>query len=264
MSHKSSIGMFDSGVGGLTVMQEMMQLLPHESIIYFGDTARIPYGSKSQETITRYSIENTIFLLEKNIKLLVIACNTASALALPKLRQIFNIPIIGVIETGAEKAATLSRNQRFAILATKSTVQSEAYQKEILYRLPQSIVIPIACPLFVSLVEECFWNHPAASLIAKEYLAPLKKQQIDTVVLGCTHYPFLKNIILKELEPDVCLVDSASSCAEKVLQVLKEQNLETKTHSQPSYQYYVSDDPLNFKNLAENLFGYSIGHVQGI
>ncbi|MBA3720886.1 MAG: glutamate racemase [Parachlamydiaceae bacterium] len=257
------IGMFDSGVGGLTVMHQLMHSLPHESVIYFGDTARIPYGSKSQETIIRYSIENAIFLLEKNIKLLVVACNTASAFALERLRKIFNIPIIGVIEPGAEKACSVTRNRRLAVLGTKGTILSGAYQREISKRLPNSFVLPIACPLFVPLVEERFLDHCSAQMIVKEYLAPIKNQGIDTILLGCTHYPLLKHLIQQEVGPEIMLVDSASTCAEMVARILQQNNMETHFGSEPNYQYHVSDDPKKFKDQVEMLFGNPIHEVHG-
>lgn len=255
------IGVFDSGVGGLTVMQQLMRILPHENMIYFGDTARLPYGGKSRETIIRYSIENTIFLMEKNIKLLVIACNTASAFAIQKLRQIFNIPIIGVIEPGAQKAASLTTKKRIAVLGTKGTIESGAYQQELLKLIPEASIISKACPLFVPLVEEQFLQHPATQLIVQEYLASLKNQSIDTLLLGCTHYPLLKEHIQKEIGPHIHLVDSASACAEQVSLMLKHYQIES-TCLDVNHQYYVSDDPCRFKEIAEKIFGHSIDKVE--
>lgn len=254
------IGMFDSGIGGLTVMQQIKKTLPQESIVYFGDTARVPYGGKSQETIIRYSIENAIFLLEQNIKLLVVACNTASSLALNKLHQIFNIPIIGVIEPGAEKAVSVTRTKHIAVLGTKGTIQSGAYKKEIHRLLPESTVTSIACPLFVPLVEERLLTHAATRLIVKEYLSPLKNQTIDTILLGCTHYPLLKDLIQEEMGPDITLVDSASTCADQIAALLQQYQIES-SYTKPSYSYYVSDDPDKFREQAEKLFGYPIDQV---
>lgn len=260
MQNKRSyyIGIFDSGVGGLTIMRQLMQKLPHESLVYLGDTARIPYGNKSAETIVRYSIENTFFLMEKNIKLLVVACNTASAFAIPKLRQIFNIPVVGVIEPGAEKAIQSTRNQRIAIIGTHGTIQSKAYQQEIKRLLPQAEVIAHACPLFVPLVEEKFMHHPAAELIVREYLMPLKSQQVDTLLLGCTHYPFLETLIQQEMGSGVSLIDPATTCAEKVATLLQQLGLTNPSTNSPDYRYYVSDDPHKFQELSEKLFGYSV------
>lgn len=257
-----AIGMFDSGVGGLTVMQKMVETLPYERIVYFGDTARVPYGGKSQETVLRYSIENIQFLLQHKIKLLVVACNTVTALALPKLREMFNIPIIGVIEPGAEKAASVTRNQRIAVLGTKATILSQAYQKELQRLLPNASIFSLACPLFVALVEENFLEHPASQLIVKEYLHPLKDKHIDTLLLGCTHYPLLKHLIAREVGEQVTIVDSASTCAEKVSRILQEQDLSTDINNQrPLHQYFVSDDPKRVKEQAEKLFGYTISEV---
>lgn len=251
-----AIGIFDSGVGGLTVMQQLMHTLPDEHLIYFGDTARVPYGNKSSQTIIRYSIENTISLLEKNIKLLVVACNTASAFALPKLRQLFNIPIIGVIDAGAEKAVDITRNNRIAVLGTKGTIQSGAYQQAIHRLAPHAFVMPIACPLFVPLVEEQWLEHPAAKLIAQEYLHPLREQNIDTVLLGCTHYPLLSSLIQEQLGQEISIVDSASTCAHHTAHLLKERNLLSST-KEGEHQYFVSDDPEKFRSLAERLFGHA-------
>lgn len=254
LSIDSPIGIFDSGVGGLTVMRQLMHVLPNEHMIYFGDTARIPYGGKSQETIIRYSIENAIFLLEQKIKLLVIACNTATAAALPKLTQIFNIPIVGVIEPGAEKAVSVAKGGTIAVLATKATIESKAYQKEIHRLLPNCNVISIACPLFVPLVEEGFLNHPSTSLIVQEYLKPLKNASVDTVLMGCTHYPLLQSLIQQELGAHVSIVDSASTCAAKVSDLLARHRMQASMQK-PTYRYFVSDDPDKFRVLGEKLFG---------
>lgn len=261
MSRKQhSIGMFDSGMGGLTVMRELQNKLPKESIIYFGDTARIPYGGKSPETIVRFSIENSIFLMEKDIKLLVVACNTASSYAIPKLRKIFNIPVIDVIQPGAEKAAQVTKNQRIAVLGTKATVHSNAYEVEIKKILPQAHVHSIACPLFVPLVEERFLNHHATKLIVEDTLKPLQNQNIDTIVLGCTHYPVLKDLIQEVMGPQVTIVDSASTCADKVAAILEAEKL-AHQHENPEHAFYVSDDPEKFKTLGKDFLGKSIAHV---
>lgn len=259
--HRSlPIGLFDSGIGGLTVMKEIMRALPQESLIYFGDTARVPYGGKSQETIIRYSLENASFLLEKQIKLLVIACNTASAFALKSLQETLSIPVIGVIEPGAKEAARTTNNQRIAILGTKGTIQSGAYQQAIKALLPDAHLFPIACPLWVPLVEESLFHHPATRLLVKEYLIPLKGQEIDTMLLGCTHYPFLTTLIQEEMGSHVSLIDSASTCAEQVATLLKDQHLETKEQA-ASYCYFVSDDPEKFSSSMANLFKFDFTQV---
>ena len=168
------IGVFDSGVGGLTVLKELMQKLPKENFIYLGDTAHLPYGEKSQESIIRYSIDNTLFLIKKNVKMIVIACNTASAYALEELQQTFSLPVIGVIEGAVACALEVSKKKRIAILGTKGTIRSQAYQKAILSKNPKAFLLPIACPLFVPIVEERYVDHLAAQLIVQEYLKPLK------------------------------------------------------------------------------------------
>jgi glutamate racemase len=257
-----SIGMFDSGIGGLTVMQKVREVLPQESIVYFGDTARIPYGGKSRETLIRYSIESAIFLFEQDIKVLVIACNTAASAAMSKLCSVFNIPIIGVIEPGAAKAVSVTRNQRIAVLGTKATIQSDAYRKEIVRLQPQATVFSIACPLFVPFVEEGMVDHPCTKAIVKEYLAPLKNQGVDTAVLGCTHYPLLQHLIQEELGEEVTLVDSASTCAERVSDTLRSQSLTALEHLPAQYRYFVSDDSEKFRLSAEKIFGHAIPHVQ--
>lgn len=257
-----AIGMFDSGIGGLTVMQKVKQVLPSESIVYFGDTARIPYGGKSRETIVRYSIENAIFLFEKNVKVLVVACNTASAAAITKLSAIFNIPVIGVIEPGAEKAVSVTRNKKIAVLGTKATIHSKAYEREIQRLMPEAEVISVPCPLFVPLVEEGMLDHECTRTIAREYLAPLKRKGVDTVVLGCTHYPLLTPLIQEELGPEVTLVDSAITCAEKISTLLHHQGLKAPSGQPSQYHYFVSDDPMKFQESAEKIFGHTIPHVQ--
>jgi glutamate racemase len=256
----AALGIFDSGVGGLTVMQSIKQALPNEHLIYYGDTARVPYGNKSSTTIIRYSLENAKFLLKQNIKLLVVACNTSNAFAMPKLKELSDIPVVGVIEPGAEKAAAVTKNQHIAVLGTKATIQSGAYQQAIRALLPDAMVIALACPLLVPLVEERFFDHPATRLIVQEYLKPLKNQKIDTILLGCTHYPFVKNLIQEEMGPHVTLVDSAETCANKIAQTLKERNLEAKKQI-PQYTYHASDDIEKFRQQAEGLFGHALTKV---
>ena len=255
------IGMFDSGLGGLTVMNEIRKELPSENIVYFGDTARLPYGGKSRETIISYSIENAIFLIEKNIKVLVVACNTATSHALEKMNQIFKLPVIGVIDPGAEHAVEVSKNGIIAVLGTRGTIQSEAYQKAILKRSPKALVIPIECPLFVPFVEEGYIDHPATRMLVKEYLRPLKDQKVDTLLLGCTHYPLLKKIIQEEIGYHITIIDSATSCAKKVAELLHVDKLKNNTDS-PFYDYFVSDDPQKFQRLGSSFLGTLIKNVQ--
>jgi glutamate racemase len=261
MNDEQAIGIFDSGVGGLTVLQELQRLLPHESLIYFGDTARMPYGEKSRSTIIRYAIDNAIFLMEQNIKLLVIACNTASAFAKEKLQKIFKIPLVDVIAPGAEKAVQVTQNGRIAVLGTKGTISSGIYQAEIKKLKPDSCVFSVACPLLAPLVEERFVNHQAARLIVMEYMAPFKYKGIDTVLLGCTHYPLLKSLIQEVWGSEVTLVDSASTCAEKVSVLLQQQRLTSHSSCSVEPRFFVSDDPAKFKAIGEEFLGSPIHHV---
>ncbi len=258
----ASIGMFDSGLGGLTVMDQLLRVLPHEHVVYFGDTARLPYGDKSRETIIRQSLENAIFLLGKNVKILVVACSTASAHALERLQQTVNVPVIGTIEPGAERAVQISRNGRIGVLGTKGTIQSQAYQKAILQRDPHATVVSVACPLLVPLIEEHYVTHPAARLIVQEYLRPLREQQIDTLVLGCTHYPLLKGLISSELGDAVAIVDSATTCAEQAAAILTAGGLNRPHGGAVDHHYFVSDDPQKFQTQGRAFLGMSIKNVE--
>jgi glutamate racemase len=256
------IGMFDSGIGGLTVLNAIHELLPKEKLVYFADTARLPYGDKSAETVLRYSIENSIFLMEHWIKLLVIACNTASSVAVDKLRQLFNIPVIGVIEPGAKTAVSVSKSGRIAVLGTRGTIQSGAYQREILKINPHAHIELIACPLFVPLIEEGLHDHAATRLIVQDYLAPLQKTPIDTILLGCTHYLALADIIRETLDRDVEIVDSASTCAEHVSCVLHEKSLATASKETATPLYYASDNPEKFRKLGQKFMTKNLGEVK--
>lgn len=260
MIKSSPLGLFDSGTGGLTVLREVAHRLPGEDLLYYADTARIPYGGKSKETVIRFSIENTIFLLHHSIKLLVVACNTATAHALEKLQQLFKIPVIGVIEAGSERVCQVTRNGKIAVLGTKGTIASGAYPQAIAAQRPDLEILSVACPLFVPLVEERFIDHPAARLIVKEYLEPLKKAGVDTLLLGCTHYPLLKHLIEELFEGQVNIVDSASTCAEKVHQTLQQLNL---CNDQPkgSERFFTTDDPIKFKTSGEEFLGRPLDHV---
>lgn len=257
----SPIGMFDSGLGGLTVMQQLVRVLPNENIIYFGDTARLPYGGKSPETIVRYSIENSTFLIQKNVKMLVVACNTASAHALDNLQQIFSIPVIGVIEPGAEVAVKTTKHGRIGVLGTKGTIHSQSYQKAILKISSKAMVFPVACPLFVPLVEEDYLDHPATRLIVQEYLKPLREHRIDTLLLGCTHYPLLEKLIREEIGDGVEIVDSATACAEMVSGLLLQEGISKICVKKPRYEYFVSDDPGKFQILGSAFLGSAIDSV---
>lgn len=243
-------------------MQALQRLLPQAHFVYFGDTARVPYGNRSAQTVLRYCRENTRALLAQDIHLLVIACHTASALALDTLKQEFSLPIVGVVEGGVSCALSHSRTQRIAILGTTGTIQSGVYQEKIKKLSPHTAVFPLACPLFVPLVEEQWLNHLATRLIVKEYLAPLKDKEIDTVLLGCTHYPLLRHLIQEEMGEGVAIVDSAATCAAQVSALISSSSIPHPSSSTPSHRYYVSDDPDRFARLGYHLFGYPIPHVE--
>jgi glutamate racemase len=256
-----SIGIFDSGVGGLTVLKQLLKTLPNENFIYFGDTARLPYGDKSPETIVNYSIENSIFLLKKNIKLLVVACNTASAHALSVLTQIFHLPIVGAIEPGAESAVKASKNGRIAILGTRGTISSRSYESAILHKNPEAFVLPIACPLLVPLIEEHMADHEATKLILGEYLKPIREQRIDTIMLGCTHYPLLTPMIRSLVGEEIAIVDCATACSLAVRDILMQQGIERSKAPDPC-RFFVSDDPHKFEKIGQKFLQMPLLGVQ--
>jgi glutamate racemase len=260
-SNHLPIGVFDSGIGGLTVVKQIAAKIPHEQVIYIGDTARLPYGVKSSKTIVRYSIENTLFLLDKDIKALVIACNTAASHSVEKLRQFFKLPIVDIVEAGVREAVAATENKRIAVLATAGTVKTGIYEQKIAALLPGAVVTSLACPLFVSLIEEGFAHHPAARLVVSEYLAPLKEKHIDTVVLACTHYPLLAHFIAEELGSHVNIIDPAAACAEQVASLLCAQGLSAVVPT-GAHKYFVSDDPEKFGRLAETFLGNPLGSVE--
>jgi len=217
---KKPIGIFDSGVGGLTVYKAIRQAFPEEDLIYFGDTARVPYGPKSPNTIIEYSVQNARFLLQQGIKTLIVACNTSSSVAIPQLKELTKIPIIGVIDPGSEVAVRSTKNKRIGVIGTEGTVRSEAYTKAIKLREPNAKVFSTACPLFVPIVEEGWQDHQIALQVVKEYLNPLMDKDIDTLVLGCTHYPLLSHVIQTYLGDSVELVDSATAISEYLTNLL--------------------------------------------
>lgn len=255
------IGIFDSGIGGLTVMRAVMKRMPHEQVVYFGDTARVPYGCKSSKTVERYSIENAIFLMEQDIKVLVVACNTASAYAVGKLRKIFNVPIVDVVEPSVQRAVEKTKNGRIAVLGTKATIMSGVYQ-QLIHKASRNLeVFPVACPLFVPLVEEGFTKHPITELAIKEYLLPVLKEKVDTVILGCTHYPLLGEAISEMLGKTANVIDSASCCAEKIEEVLERRGSRTNSQVPANHGYFVSDDPEKFRKHGEMFLGHAIENV---
>jgi glutamate racemase len=259
------IGAFDSGVGGLTVVQAMRELLPAEDILYLGDTARVPYGNKSPETIVRYSRENLAYLRRHEVKAVVVACNTASAHALAVLQRESDVPVIGVIAPGVEAALAATRNGRVGIIGTQGTIHSEAYQNLLRHSRPDVFILAEAAPLLVSLVEEDWLLHPATQLILEEYLAPMKAAQVDTVVLACTHYPLLKALAQRILGPGVVLVDSAQNAAAALARKLGATRLNRPARAQAGLITICTTDlPVHFSRLAERFLGQKIESIQQV
>ena len=255
MNNTAAIGVFDSGMGGLTVVRELMHQLPNESIIYFGDTARVPYGPKSPDTVLRYSREITSYLKGEGVKALVIACNTATAHALPALRREFDMPIVGVIEPGAQAAATATKTNRVGVIGTAGTIKSRAYEKEIRKLLPDVEVTAQACALFVPLVEEGWLDSEVTHAIARNYLASIVSADVDTLVLGCTHYPLMKTVIGNVVGRDVRLIDSAQETARQAGEILRAHGLENETPDGARYRFIASDAPDTFLGLGERFLG---------
>jgi len=241
MSDLRPIGMFDSGIGGLTALREIHKLLPEESIVYLGDTARVPYGTKSSDTVIRYSLNNARFLEKMDVKAIVVACNTASSYALPALAKAYDLPILGVVEGGV-RAAVAETHGRIGVIGTEATIRSNAYKNAIVSALPDAQVVSKACPLFVALVEEGWTENDVARAVAHEYLDDLR-EKIDTLVLGCTHYPLLKNTIALTLGDGVRLIDSAHETARLVAAKLKEFGLESGVHGEGKIRFLVTDSP---------------------
>ncbi len=261
MRHRS-VGIFDSGVGGLTVFKEISCLLPGENLIYLGDTARVPYGTKSVETVCRYALEAAEFLVDKGVKLLVVACNTASAVALPSLRERFQLPVIGVIEPGARRAAQ-SKNRKVGVIGTEGTINSSRYPEAIRVLLPDAQITSAACPLFVPLAEEGWADHEVARLAAREYLQPLLASQVDTLVLGCTHYPLLRNTLSHVLGDSVVLVDSAEETAKSVQQLFQQQGL-LNPQNGGQRTFFVTDVPTRFERVGRAFLGHNLGQVEQV
>jgi len=264
MTKALPIGLFDSGVGGLTVLREVVKQLPRESTVYFGDTARVPYGSKSRDVISRFSLEIAQFLLQEKVKMIVVACNTASAFALASLRARFDVPMIGVIEPGAQAATSVTKTGRVGVIGTEGTIESQAYS-EAIHRLKADLqVFGQACPLIVPLVEEGWLEKPVALDIVKEYLVPLLENKIDTLVLGCTHYPLLKNLLTSVAGPEVRLIDSAEETARTVGRQLQEQHLEAPAGVPVLRRFFVSDAPEKFEKVGQRFLGQAIPGVKRV
>lgn len=259
------IGVFDSGVGGLTVAREIMRQIPNERIVYFGDTARVPYGSKSKDTIIRYSRQIIRFLKTKEVKAIVVACNTASAFALETIKPELDIPIIGVVKPGAKVAAQTTQNGKIGVIGTEGTIRSEIYTQTIHKENEKAEVMGKACPLFVPLVEEGWLKDPVTVTVAERYLQPFKESDIDTLILGCTHYPLLRSTVGKIMGESVNLVNPAYETAIELRSLLEEQGIANDgNHAQgeEKYQFYVSDAAEKFMQFANSILPYDIESTQ--
>jgi len=262
LNKKKPIGIFDSGIGGLTVVREILRQLPDEDLIYLGDTARVPYGSKSKKTVKAFTLQNSLFLLENDVKMIVIACNTASAVALDFVSSMFKVPVIGVVIPGAGGAVGKTKNKKIGVIGTHSTVLSGAYTAAIRALNAEIEVMSKACPLFVPLAEEGWTSHQATQMIIEEYLLVFKSNGIDTLVLGCTHYPILKSAISKYLGQSIQLIDSGVETATMTRSVLTENDLLNDPHSENEHRYYVTDMPEKFQEIGQRFLGRSLDKVE--
>jgi glutamate racemase len=256
-----AIGIFDSGIGGLTVSKEVFKLLPNENVVYFGDTGRYPYGPRSTEIVRRFSRQNVNFLLEQGVKFIVVACNTASSLALNYIQRIYNIPMIGVIEPGARGAIEKSKTRRIGVIGTQGTINSLAYERALRLLNGTLKIYSRACPLFVALAEEGYIDQPATKLIAADYLEDIRRKNIDTLILGCTHYPLLKKPIATVMGSRVRLIDSAEETAKATRAALEALDLLTDSARPGKRQFFVSDSPEKFKKISQQFLGKKISRV---
>ncbi|MFZ4774238.1 MAG: glutamate racemase [Terrimicrobiaceae bacterium] len=256
------IGVFDSGIGGLTVVAALQELLPSETIFYIGDTARVPYGGKSRKTVERYSIEIGGLLLAEQAKILVVACNTASALAVPRMQSIFKVPVQGVVTPGAAAAVQASKNKRIGVIGTRATIASGAYEHAITTQDPECRVFSAPCPLLVPLIEEGLFDDPVTDQMLQRYLAPLLEQGVDTLVLGCTHYPLLRTAIARAAGPGVTLVDSARNCALAVQELLATHRIAAPAERLGRLDVALTDSTEGFLRTAEKALGLEIGDVE--
>ena len=256
------IGVFDSGIGGLTVVRALLEQLPGEQLIYFGDTARVPYGPKSPETVRRYSLQIAEWLQSQDVKAIVVACNTATAHALDALRESLTIPVVGVVEPGARAAMERTHQKVIGVIGTAGTIASGAYERAIHRLAPDATVHATACPLFVPLVEEGWTDHQATRLIAAEYLEPMRDAGVDTLVLGCTHYPLLAPVIAEVMGSNVVLIDSAEETARETARILREQGLEASAGStKPTHRFVASDAPDRVLAMGRRFLGDTIRAV---
>jgi glutamate racemase len=256
------VGVFDSGIGGLTVVKELQRLLPNEDIIYLGDTARVPYGGKSAETVCRYSIELADILVHEQAKVLIVACNTASSVAIPALRQHVTVPVIGVIEPGARAAVEVTRTRRVGVIGTRATIRSGSYEKALQMLDPSIAVTSRACPLLVPLIEEGLLEDEVTDMVISRYLGPMISDGVDTVVLGCTHYPLLVPAISRQLHDSIQLVDSAINCARAAHVLLEEKGLRNRADRRGQLRVALTDTADNFLNVAREALQLEIGEIE--
>ena len=261
-SVRRPIGVFDSGIGGLTVVSALRALLPNENINYLGDTARVPYGGKSQPTVERYSLEIAAMLLAENAKMIVVACNTASALALPRLQETLSVSVTGVVFPGAQAAVSATRNGHIGVIGTRATINSGAYERAIQSISTGVRVTSHACPLLVPLIEEGWLNNDITDQMIHHYLDPLLSEGIDTLVLGCTHYPLLRPAFARILGPEISLVDSAQNCANAVRELLIRENLQTSSDTDGVLEVALTDPPDNFLQVARDALQLDVGEIQ--
>ncbi len=264
MNNTQSIGIFDSGIGGLTVVRALLRHLPNENLVYFGDTARVPYGPKSPQVVREYAVQDTNELLKHDVKFIIVACNTVSAVALDVVQKCAKVPVLGVILPGADAAVRATKRNRVGVIGTVGTIFSNAYTNAIRQMNPDINVFSQACPLFVPLAEEGWTSHPATELVAKEYLFPLTLEKIDTLILGCTHYPLLKDVIDSVLHKSVTLIDSGEATAMAAVHLLEERKLRNQSTLKPNVQFFVSDIPHKFTEVGERFLGQRLGRIHRV
>jgi glutamate racemase len=260
--NQAPVGIFDSGIGGLTVARAIYERLPHESTIYFGDTARVPYGPKSPETVKRYSLEILHWLLAQKVKAVVVACNTSTAHALRALQEASPVPVLGVIKPGARAAIASGGEGPIGVIGTAGTIASDAYNRAIQALAPGLPVIQRACPLFVPLVEEGWFDHPATELVAADYLREIREACVRSLVLGCTHYPLLKPLLQRVMGPEVKLIDSGQATAEGLETILRDKGLQASGEAKAQHRFVVSDDEARFRQVGSRFIGERLGRAE--
>ncbi len=264
MGDNRPIGIFDSGVGGLTVVREVFKLMPEEQIIYFGDTARVPYGTKSERVVEKFALQDILFLLSKNVKMVVAACHTVSSMVLDRLIQGFHLPVLGVVEPGVKSALERSKNKRIGIIGTKGTIESKAYERKLKDKDRDVYVVSCPCPLFVPLAEEGWLEQSVTYQIAEIYLSPLREEKIDTLILGCTHYPLLKGVIKKVIGYDVSIIDSAEETAKIIRKRLMAFGMERKSEEACDHKFFVSDIPHQFQEIGSRFLGMKLKNISRV